>query len=201
MRRSWLRLCAGTSFIGAALVLGCQHGHRQHESCNTCSAAHAPASLAASELKPVPASSYQPITGERVVVVNEVPADAAKAPKAPEPMVEQTTFVKPSPEDDHSKIRRRSFADISADPCFAHSPEYTSVTGELYYLNARNCWTVRYASVDEEDRYGGSVTLSDMGTMDQFHSGQMVRVEGRIADPESREPSPKFQVQSIHLVR
>jgi hypothetical protein len=196
MRRSWLRLCAGTSIVGAALVLGCQHGHKQGE-CSSCGA-----TAAATDLKPVPASSYAPIKEEPVVVVNDVPSvPEVKAPAAPEPAVEQANFVKPAPEDDHSKIRRRSFADISADPCFAHSADYTSLTGELYYLKARNCWTVRFASVDEEDRYGGSVTLADMGTMNEFHTGQMVQVQGHMADVDSHEPAPKFQVQSIHVVK
>ena len=194
MRRSWLRLCAGTTFVGAALVLGCQHGHKKGE-CSSCGA-----TAAATDLKPVPASSYAPIKEEPVVVTNELPPiPEAKTP--PETTVEQTTFVKPAPEDDHSKIRRRSFADISADPCFAHSADYTSLTGELYYLKARECWTVRFASVDEEDRYGGSVTLADMGTMKEFHTGQMVQVQGHMADVDSHEPAPKFQVQSIHVVK
>src|SRR6266851_3914888 len=67
MRRSWLRLCAGTSFVGAALVLGCQHGHKQGE-CSSCGA-----TAAATDLKPVPASSYAPIKEEPVVVTNELP--------------------------------------------------------------------------------------------------------------------------------
>jgi hypothetical protein len=193
MRRSWLRLCAGTSFVGAALVLGCQHGHKQ-AGCSSCGA-----TAAATDLRPVPASSYAPVTEEPVVVVNDVPP--VPATKLPEPTVEQTNFVKPAPEDDHGKIRRRSFADITADPCFAHSPDYTSVTGELYYHKAQNCWTLRFASVDEEDRYGGSVTLTDMGTMNEYHSGQMVQVQGHMAEADSQEPAPKFQVQSIHVVK
>jgi hypothetical protein len=199
MRRSWLRLCAGTSIVGAALVLGCQHGHKKGEPCSSCGA-----TVAATDLKAVPVSSYAPIKEEPVVVTNELPSiPEAKALPAPvaETTVEQTNFIKPAPEDDHSKIRRRSFADISADPCFAHSADYTSLTGELCYLKARNCWTVRFASVDDEDRYGGSVTLADLGTMNEFHAGQMVQVQGHMADVDSHEPAPKFQVQSMHVVK
>jgi hypothetical protein len=192
MTRSWMRFFTASSFVGAALVLGCHHNPRHCDCASGTMRAGA---------------AVQPVTQKAVVVVNEAPIakEITKAPPTPEPVaettVEQASFVKPAPDDDHGNIRRRSFADISADPCLAHTPDYTGLTGELYYLKAQQCWTVRFASVDEEDRYGGSVTLTDLGTMAEFQSGQMVRVEGHMADLESHEPCPKFQVQSIHLVK
>jgi hypothetical protein len=55
--------------------------------------------------------------------------------------------------------------------------------------------------VDEEDRYGGKVTLTDAGPMENLRSGQMVRVEGRLADAEAHDLRPAYKVQAIKLVR
>jgi hypothetical protein len=97
-------------------------------------------------------------------------------------------------------VKRRSFADITAAPCFAHAGDYTWLSGELQYVYARNVWTVRFASVDEEDRYGGSVTLQPFGPMTEYKSGQYVRVEGQLVDAESHEPSPLYRVRSIQVI-
>jgi hypothetical protein len=94
-------------------------------------------------------------------------------------------------------VHRRSFVDTTARPGFSHAPDYSWITGELDFVHVRNAWRVRYASVDEEDRYGGSVTLTEQGPMGSFKAGQMVRVKGDMLDPESREPSPAYRVYSI----
>jgi hypothetical protein len=200
MRRSWLRLCVGSSFIGAALVMGC--GHARH--CKSCESAkansHLTAIASAPGLQPVPSGSNYASVPQPTVVETKI----VEAPKAPEPVdenaIEQARLSNVIPEP-AEKVHRRTYADISADPCFAHAPDYSSVTGELYHAKRSDVWTVRYASTDEDDKYGGSVTLAEMGAMEGFESGQMVQVEGRMADPDSKEPCPKFQVQSIHPVK
>src|SRR5207253_4468914 len=64
-------------------------------------------------------------------------------------------------------VKRRTFNDITANPAYTHSADYGSLTGELQcvHIHAKECWCVRYASVDEEDRYGGKVTLIEAGPM------------------------------------
>ena len=56
---------------------------------------------------------------------------------------------------------------------------------------------MRYASVDEEDRYNGSVTLMGAGPMTEFKSGQIVRINGHLADADSSVPNPVYVVDSI----
>jgi hypothetical protein len=201
MRRSWLRLCVGLSVVGAVLVMGC--GHSRHH-CNSCDSAkgisHPIAVASADGLQPVPSGSNYAAVPQPPVVDTKI----VEVPKPPEPAddtVEQarlTDVVLPEPVE---KVHRRSYADISADPCFAHAPDYSSITGELYHVKNSDVWTVRYASTDEDDQYGGKVTLSDIGSMEGLESGQMVHVEGRLADPESKELFPKYQVHSIHPVK
>jgi hypothetical protein len=94
--------------------------------------------------------------------------------------------------------RRRSYADITAKPCFSHSPDYSWVQGELQYLHTRNAWRVRYASVDEEDNFGGGMTLIETGPMDHYKDGQLVRIEGRPDHPDAKDAS--FCVRSIQVL-
>src|SRR5262249_17816797 len=97
-------------------------------------------------------------------------------------------------------VKRRTFNDITADPAFSHSSDYTSLTGELQYVHVRKSWCVRYASVDEEDRYGGKVTLIETGPMTGYSDGQIVKVEGQLANPDAREPCPAFRVRNMEAV-
>jgi hypothetical protein len=62
-----------------------------------------------------------------------------------------------------------------------HEEDYSWVTGELFYVrSARGQWVVRYATVDTEDRYGGSVVLAAAVNMKNFREGDLVTVHGSI---------------------
>jgi hypothetical protein len=162
---------------GGVLVLGCSHDQR-------------------------PALYKAP---QAAIVTPAAPVAAAvETPPAPVTPIAQPVVKQESPAIQPVKFRvgedavpRRSYADITAKPCYAHDAAYHVLSGELQFVHVRNAWRLRYASVDEEDRYGGSVTLTEMGSMDGFANGQFVRVEGCLADPQSNEPSPAFRVRTI----
>jgi hypothetical protein len=59
-------------------------------------------------------------------------------------------------------------------------------------------WRLRYAAIDVEDRYGGSVTLVGP-PCEQLKDGQRIRVTGQILNREERV-APQFQVQTIEVV-
>jgi len=82
----------------------------------------------------------------------------------------------------------------------SHAADYSWLIGELQYLEVRNVWRVRYATVEDEDRYGGSVVLTETGPMFGHLNGQLVRVEGQLVAPDSREPSPAYRVRHLQLV-
>jgi hypothetical protein len=195
MSRPWLSFSLGCGFVGASLMLGCSHA-RHCESCSQGSHAMSEQKViptaAKPDLQPAPvSSSYNPITQPVAPQVTETPV----------PEVEQTGFQIDLHGLKNDGIKRRTFRDITADPCFAHADDYSSVTGELYYEKAQEVWTVRYGSAEDEDRYGGSVTLSEVGAMDAYKSGQMVQVMGHMVDPESKERHPSYKVESIQPVK
>ncbi len=62
-----------------------------------------------------------------------------------------------------------------------NAADYSWVTGQLYYIHADGgLWVVRYAPVDREDRYGGSVVLAPAVTMQGYQEGDLVTVRGEI---------------------
>jgi hypothetical protein len=66
-------------------------------------------------------------------------------------------------------------------PKLNHADDYSSVTGQLYYIHADGgLWVVRYAPVDREDRFGGSVVLAEATNMSNFREGDLVTVSGEI---------------------
>jgi hypothetical protein len=199
MGRQWLLPSVGTGASIAVLLAGC--GHTQHAEPQTCSCVCIAAPSARSNVvvqntvrSPAPLYSPVPPATPQMVIV---PSD-----RLPEPPTESTS-AKPAEAHDSGvlrvdenptitlkhveKVPRRSFADITAKPGYAHAPDYSWVAGELQFLHARKVWRVRYASVEEEDRYGGGMTLIDAGPMTEFQDGQMVRVEGQVADVTSHD--------------
>ncbi|HEV3238251.1 MAG TPA: hypothetical protein VGZ25_14770 [Gemmataceae bacterium] len=209
MRRTWLR-AVGTGFVGTALMMGCQHS-RHCESCSHGTTVVPPTSVTPIvPAQKMPSSSTYHMQEHDPVVVNPMPiTEPVETVKMPEPPavdpvkteeIEQAAFAREVADAKKMLKARRSFHDITADPCFDHAADYSSVTGELYFEKDSKTWTVRYLSVDEDDRYGGKVTLAD-GSMENLKSGQMVRVEGQMADPESHQACPTYKVQSIKAVR
>ena len=91
-------------------------------------------------------------------------------------------------------------ADTTANPGYAHADDYGSLTGELEHIRAKNVWRLRYAPADQEDRYGGSVQLVGDGLPPDCKSGQVVRVEGQVMNPEAG-PRPPYWVRSFKLLK
>ncbi|MHB1425124.1 MAG: hypothetical protein ACYC3I_18285 [Gemmataceae bacterium] len=80
---------------------------------------------------------------------------------------------------------------------YGHDPEYHWLEGLLVYSWIEKAWWVRYLPFEEDDRYGGCVTLVGGIAAKRFKPGQIVRVEGHLIDPSSRQLRPAFQVESI----
>jgi hypothetical protein len=80
---------------------------------------------------------------------------------------------------------------------FAHDANYQWLVGTLDYSRIQRAWVLRYVPVEENDRYGGCVTLVTTGRTMNFKRGQTVRVQGALIDPESQQLRPAYQVQDI----
>lgn len=85
---------------------------------------------------------------------------------------------------------------------FEHSADYSSLTGTLMYVHADGgYWMVRYASIDQEDRYGGSVVLARDAEMADYREGDLISVRGDIIQEKTSTSlnSPLYRVSDIAL--
>jgi hypothetical protein len=110
----------------------------------------------------------------------------------------QTAFdgSKASPLGEAAAVRK-SFVDLTAHPCFNHTADYSCLTGQLQHSRISKSWRLRYASVDEVDPYGGSVTLTENVQLPGLKDGDLVRVHGHMVNPDDRGIAPPYQVDSI----
>jgi len=166
--------------VALALVVGCSSGH--------CPGTPGPVAVSAldPEAPRVAATTAEtPRAGVRpaVKVLAVLPADAAIA--------EEQEATPPA-------VVRGARPDGEDPPIpYNHAPDYHWLTGELRYSPARAAWCVHYATQEEEDRHGGSVTLIAPGKLTGLHSGQAVCVEGELVNPQADEPSPSYRLRNV----
>jgi hypothetical protein len=88
-------------------------------------------------------------------------------------------------------------AQIPVPERFGHDPNYHWLVGTLDYSRIQRAWLLRYVPYEEDDRYGGCVTLIGAVPSKSLKQGATVRVEGTVIDPDSRQLRPAFQVQNL----
>jgi hypothetical protein len=89
------------------------------------------------------------------------------------------------------------------DSRVAHAPDYSSLTGQLFFVHADGgLWVLRYAPLWKEDPNGGSVVLARDLDMDQYQEGDLVTVRGEILSQRGSAflGGPLYRAQSIQLV-
>jgi hypothetical protein len=185
----------GTGLFAALLVAGCSHSQKQSPRM-----AAPMQTTQVYQTYPQQTAPVRQLPDAQAVATPEktTPAELP-APKA-EPEMQAASY---KPEPPKEEVKRRSFTDVTAKPGMEHAENYGWLKGELQYLHGSNTWNLRYASVDEEDKFGGSVTLVDMGRQHNFQSGQMVKVEGEVLDPETKPiggQSFKYRVRNIEAI-
>jgi hypothetical protein len=93
--------------------------------------------------------------------------------------------------------RRRSYVDVTAHPSYRHADDYSSLCGQVQISRLSKGIRLRYASVDETDAYGGSVTFVEDGRLADFKDGQFVRVTGHLLNPGDKAIAPLYRIDSI----
>jgi hypothetical protein len=116
--------------------------------------------------------------------------------QTPEPVVRTVSHNIPS----DRPAPRRSYVDSTASPCFSHSEDYRSLTGQLQHSRLSKSWRLRYASVDETDPFGGSVTLVEDERLHNLKDGQFVRILGRFLNPDEKGIAPAYQIESLQPI-
>jgi hypothetical protein len=123
--------------------------------------------------------------------------------------VTQASWTAPAPAADRAEVPQVVPAGMhSPEPepmlsqdSYGHAPDYGWLKGELEYLRARDVWRLRYALADQEDRHGGTVLLVADSLPPGCKSGQFVRVEGQLVNPESDEARPPYWVRTLQVLK
>jgi len=81
---------------------------------------------------------------------------------------------------------------------FGHSANFDTVTGQV--SSFRKTWRLRYASIEQEDRYGGTIVLEGGADLNQLKDGQHVRIRGTLVAPTERNAQATYRVQAIEIL-
>jgi hypothetical protein len=120
-----------------------------------------------------------------------------QTPAAPSPSSTSSEIVQTRYRPPGTELSSGQDASLPRQPQFSRAPDYTWLEGELLFSSVRGVWRLRYAAPEDEDPYGGSVTLVDLDSKLGFQSGQHVRVKGRLINPRTSEPSPYYHVTQV----
>lgn len=85
-------------------------------------------------------------------------------------------------------------------PEYAHAKNYSWLVGQLQRVHtSQHEWKIRYAALDENEQWGGSMVLAQDAKLDQWKDGDMVYVEGEILNerPSVYLSGPLYRVRHI----
>jgi hypothetical protein len=204
--RWWL----GTLLLSPLLTGGCQHNKPRCANCTAPSAAgvavavrpNASATVAHETAATASNDASATVAHETAATADKDAAIAATSDKpSSSSAAEFPALSTPSPPSSQNLPQGpQEMPTVAASPRFAHDPKYRWLVGTLDYSRIQRSWLLRYTPIEEDDRYGGSVTLVAPDLALNFKDGQTVRVEGALTDPESQQLRPAFRVQNVRVV-
>ncbi len=131
---------------------------------------------------PLPIGAKEPAP---IQVESTPPAIASDAAKAPPPIVA-------------AKQKNQAVAVKNIDGPNGQAEKFWTVTGTVEEF--RKTWRVRYAAIDQEDRFGGVVVLDGGDELNQLRDGMNVRVRGTLVPPTDRTGSAHYRVRSLEIL-
>ena len=148
-------------------------------------------------VSPYHSLSAQPTTGPVAVPVATPAQPSVYSPMASQPTPAPTmmrVLNTPAPE-----------SGPASDPSrMGHEADYSRITGYLYYVHADGGrWLLRYATLDQVDRYGGSVVLIPCMEMGNFREGDLVSVRGEVLNAARTSRSlggALYRTQMIEMI-
>lgn len=86
---------------------------------------------------------------------------------------------------------------------FGNATDFSWIMGRLRRVHVNGgSWKIRYKPIDEQDRWGGSVVLSDDARIDKFRDGDFVYATGEIIRkrPSVYLAGPLYRISKIRLM-
>jgi hypothetical protein len=184
----WLRAC----FLGSVGFAGCDHLATSHRVPTAAPADQRPAGY-----------------GQLKIAADQRAQAAAKPPQfadtRPEPKdgKEGPRYLPPVDSGSPAPPGATGTAGEAPAPAqstsgLGHAPDYSWLVGRVERWGQSKMCRLRYASVEEIDPHGGSVTLvGEPEQLENVQDGQVLRVRGRLLNPDSHTAAPAYQVEAI----
>ena len=145
------------------------------------------------DLLPMPAPAHLPGPDPVAELPAKPDAVFVAAPKALAPFIPIVVPAKPlaSP--------------MKSGETIGHAPDFRWVAGVLDRHRKGGYWTLRYADLSVDDRWGGKVRLMDDARLTDLQDGDTVFVEGELLAPASDSAAagttsyPPFRVTSVKV--
>jgi hypothetical protein len=180
------------------LIAGCARGQLRDDTSDRSAYLNGfgstPAVASVAALQTAYGSNYWPVRptlSAPVLPASHATADVQPVAAAPAARPEPVALVAVATE----RAPRTRREPPSTPGGYAHADDYTWLCGEVQrsFGGAR----VRFAAVDEVDRYGGSVTLLPDAQVNGLQDGQRVRVCGQLVSPDNHVSAPPYRVLSV----
>lgn len=179
MRSLLILVCIGNLFI-----TGCKTAKKQvscGSSCGRCATAH----IGLASIRSRPAKPRIAARPKQKTVIETSHSDEEGNPF--EAVVPAKAVSKPKPK-------------VALAPQKAHAENYRWLIGELQRVHTpKHEWKLRYADLDELDRWGGSMILAPDARLDEWSDGDLVYVKGEILTkrPSVYLSGPLYRIHSI----
>lgn len=137
------------------------------------------------------------------VVATEIPEPVAKLEPVPTEIVQTSANVAPEPIPAPKEVPPAP-APKAPEPVMSHDPAYAWLQGTLHYVKVKGgVWVVRYMPLDKADKYGGSMVLSHDARLQQFHEGDIVRIEGEVLNERSSKylGGAHYRIREISMMQ
>ena len=113
-------------------------------------------------------------------------------------IIDPALLPRPASADKDLSAKEKTVAPKNEHIQYGHSEDFKTVTGRVQMW--RNTVRVRYAPIDQEDRYGGFVVLEGGAELTKIRDGQHIRIRGVLIAPEDRNGAARYRVQGIEIL-
>jgi len=143
-----------------------------------------------SKIVPVTVATNADQTG---AVAPAVATSATPVPEVVQVKADKVVFPRGEP-----TPARKAFNDVTAHSSFDHDPQYAWISGEAQKW--RNEWRLRYAAVDQVDRFGGSLKLAGDAHLEKLRDGEHYKLQGQVIVVEGGQAGTVFQIEAVEQI-
>jgi hypothetical protein len=144
----------------------------------------------------VPLDPHTKVVAGKSTIKSAANVTAEPPPMGPSPSIRSS--AKEEVIHESSKSGEKSIAIKSTSITYGQIGNFKEVTGQVTLY--RKTFRLRYASVAQEDQYGGVVVLEGGAELSKLRDQVHVRVRGELIPPEDRNGPARYRVKSMEIL-